>query len=82
MARSRLGLERTNVRDAPPAAASRKIHRRHVIEQNVTKKFVRTKRQTPILGCGRTHQVSTTSSSHARYLAERAMVSPFLTCEA
>src|SRR6202041_3181791 len=42
-ARSRLGLERTNVRDAPPAAASRKIYGRHVIKRNVTKKVVSTK---------------------------------------
>ena len=56
MARSRRGLERTNVRDGPPAAAPRKIYGRHVIERNVTKKFVSAKRQTPILGCGRTHR--------------------------
>jgi hypothetical protein len=34
VARSRLGLERTNVCDGPPAAASRKIHRRHVMERS------------------------------------------------
>ena len=56
VARRGRGLERTNVRDGPPAAASRKIHRRHVIKRNVAKKFVRTKTQTLILGCGRTHR--------------------------
>ena len=56
VARRGRGFERTNVRDGPPAAASRKIHRRHVIKRNVAKKFVRTKTQTPILGCGRTHR--------------------------
>src|SRR5438132_543141 len=66
VARSRLGLERTNVRDGPPAAASRKIHRRHVIERNVTKKFVRTQRQTPILGCGRTHRECLPPVLHTR----------------
>ena len=80
MARSRRGLERTNVRDSPPAAASRKIHRRHVIERNVTKKFVSTKRQTPILGCGRTHRECRPPVLHARVTSlERAIVNPFLT---
>jgi len=52
------GFEGTNVRDGPPTAASRKIHGRDVIKRNVMKKFVRTKTQTPILGCGRTHRKS------------------------
>ena len=56
VARRGRGFERTNVRDSPPVAASRKIHRRHVIKRNVMKKFMRTKMQTPILGCGRTHR--------------------------
>jgi len=56
VARRGRGFERTNVRDGPPAATSKKIHRRHVIERNVTKNLVRTKMQTPILGCGRTHR--------------------------
>ena len=55
MARSRRGLERTNVRDGPPAAASRKIHRRHVIERNVTKKFVSTKKATDTGAADGTH---------------------------
>src|SRR6202022_3704291 len=81
VARSRRGLERTNVRDGPPAAASRKIHRRHVIERNVTKKFVSTKRQTPILGCGRTHRECRQQFLHTLSLAKRAMESPPLTPE-
>ena len=43
MARSRRGLLLVAL------AASRKIHSGHVLERNVTKKFVRTKMQTPIL---------------------------------
>jgi len=39
VARRGRGFERTNVRDGPSVAASRKIHRRHVIKRNVTKKF-------------------------------------------
>jgi hypothetical protein len=40
---------------------------------------VSTKRQTPILGCGRTHRECRPPVLHTRYLAERAMVSPCLT---
>jgi hypothetical protein len=66
--------------DSPPAAAPRKIYRRHVIERNATKKVVSTKRQTPILGCGRTHRECRPPVLHnARYLAEQAMVNLFLT---
>ena len=76
MARSRRGLERTNVRDSPPAAASRKIHRRHVIERNVTKKFVCTKRQTPILGCGRTHRECRPPVLHTRVTSLKELSEP------
>jgi len=81
VARSRLGLERTNVRDGPPAAASRKIYRRHVIERNVTKKVVSTKRQTPILGRRRTHRECRPPVLHTRVtsLNDPWMVGPFLT---
>ena len=41
VARRGRGFERTNVRDGPPFAASRRSHTRHVIKRNVTKKFVR-----------------------------------------
>ena len=76
MARSRRGLERTNVRDGPPAAASRKIHRRHVIERNVTKKFVRTKMQTPILGCGRMHRECRPPVLHTRVTSLKELSEP------
>jgi hypothetical protein len=66
MARSRGGLERMNVRDGPPAAASRKIHKGHVREWNATKKFVHTKMQTPILGCGFTHHECRPPVLHTR----------------
>ena len=56
VARRGRGFEGTNVRNDPPVAASRKIRRRHVIKRNITKKFVLTKMQTLILGCGRTHR--------------------------
>jgi hypothetical protein len=66
VARCRRGLERMNVSNSPPAAASRKIDRRYVIERNVTKKFVGTKRQSPILGCGRTHRECRPPILHTR----------------
>jgi hypothetical protein len=69
-ARRRRGLERTNVRDSSPAAAPRKIHKRHVVERNVTKNFVRSKMQTPILGCGRTHRECRPPALHTRVTSQ------------